>query len=37
MKNRTGLAIQIMGFATAVAMIILSFLGLYLPIHELNK
>jgi hypothetical protein len=37
LKNRTALGIQIMGLITAFILIILSFLGLYLPIYQLSR
>jgi len=37
LKNRTGLAIQIVGLMTAISPIIFSFVGLYLATYELSR
>jgi len=37
LKNRTGLAIQIVGLMTAFSPIIFSFIGLYLAIYQLSR
>jgi type II secretory pathway component PulF len=37
LKNRKGLAIQIVGLVTAFSLIILSFLGPYLAIYQLSR